>query len=182
MIPSNQRFSALGTAYQSHMVACTQAQACPSMLACLRLSAVALLSSSGFVSVPYRSAPAWTAFCPPIPALLFVLLLVSSLGTNSVLGGSTSWEQWWRFNLYLSVSSLVGGGCWFRAYDVQWRGLCIRARHQYCTEAMSEVGCNSSPILTWKIGSNCEVMCYNECFSNHGICLANIGRLEQSIP
>ena len=113
MIPSNQRFSALGTAYQSHMVACTQAQACPSMLACLRLSAVALLSSSGFVSVPYRSAPAWTAFCPPIPALLFVLLLVSSLGTNSVLGGSTSWEQWWRFNLYLSVSSLVGGGAGF---------------------------------------------------------------------
>ena len=43
---------------------------------------------------------------------------------------------------------------------------------------MSKVGCNSSPILTWKIISNCEVLCYNECFSDHGICLANIGRLE----
>ena len=153
------------------MVACLQA-------ACPQQSAAALPSSSGFVSVPVRSAPAWTAFCPPIPALLCVLWLVSSYGTDSVLGGSTSQEQWWRFSLYLSVSSLVGGGCWLRAYDVQRRGLCIRASHQYCTEAMSKVGCNSSPKLTWKIISNCEVLCYNECFSDHGICLANIGRLE----
>ena len=65
-----------------------------------------------------------------------------------------------------------------RAYDVQRRGLCIRASHQYCTEAMSKVGCNSSPILTWKIINNCEVLCYNECFSDHGIGLADIGRLE----
>ena len=65
-----------------------------------------------------------------------------------------------------------------RAYDVQWSGLCIRASHQYCTEAMSKVGCNSSPILTWKIISNCEVLCYNECFSDHGNCLADFGRLE----
>ena len=49
MILSNQRFSALGTAIQSRMVACPQA-------ACLRQSAAALLSSSGFVSVPVRSA------------------------------------------------------------------------------------------------------------------------------
>ena len=121
------------------------------------------LSSYGFVSVPARNAPAQnaparSAFCPPFPALLCVLWLVSSYGTNSVFGGSTFQEQWWRFNLYLiSVSRLVGGGCWLRAYDVQRRGLCIRASHQYCTEAMSEVGCNSSPILTWKIDSNCEV-------------------------
>ena len=80
--------------------------------------------------------------------------------------------------MYLSVSSLEGGGCWLRAYDVQRRGLCIRASHQYCTEAMSKVGCNSSPILTWKIISNCEVLCYNECFSDHGNCLADFGRLE----
>ena len=70
------------------------------------------------------------------------------------------------------------GGFWLRAYDVQRRGLCIRASHQYCTEAMSKVGCNSSPILTWKIISNCEVLCYNECFSDHGNCLADFGRLE----
>ena len=156
------------------MVACLQA-------ACPQQSAAALLSSSGFVSVPVRSAPALTAFCPPVPALLCVLWLVSSYGTDSVFGGSTIQEQWWRFSLYLSVSSLVGGGCWLRAYDVQRRGLCIRASHQYCTEAMSKVGCNSSPILTWKIISNCEVLCYNECFSDHGICLANIGRLELRI-
>ena len=171
MILSNQRFSALVRAIQSHMVACLQA-------ACPQQSAAALLSSSGFVSVPVRSAPAWTAFCPPIPALLCVLWLVSSYGTDSVFGGSTIQEQWWRFSLYLSVSSLEGGGCWLRAYDVQRRGLCIRASHQYCTEAMSKVGRNSSPKLTWKIISNCEVLCYNECFSDHGICLADIGRPE----
>ena len=158
MILSNQRFSALVEAIQSRMVAGLQA-------ACPQQSAAALPSSSGFVSVPVRSAPAWTAFCPPIPALLCVLWLVSSYGTDSVLGGSTSLEQWWRYYLSLSVSRMVGGGCWLRAYDVQRRGLCIRASHQYCTEAASKVGCNSSPILTWKIDSNCEVLCYNECFS-----------------
>eukprot|EP01048_Picozoa_sp_COSAG05_P049749 COSAG05_NODE_31666_length_100_cov_484.000000_1_plen_27_part_10 len=26
-----------------------------------------------------------------------------------------------------------------RAYDIQRRGLCIRASHQYCTEATSKV-------------------------------------------
>ena len=109
---------------------------------------------------------------------VYAVLYTTTYGTDSVFGGSTSQEQWWRFSLYLSVSSLVGGGCWLRAYDVQRRGLCIRASHQYCTEAMSKVGCNSSPILTWKIISNCEVLCYNECFSDHGICLADFGRLE----
>ena len=153
MILSNQRFSALVEAIQSHMVACLQA-------ACQQQSAVTLLSSSGFVSVPSRSAPAWTAFCPPIPALLCVLWLVSSYGASSVFRGSTIQEQWWR--LHLSVSSLVGGGCWLRAYDVRRRGLCIRASHRYCTEALSKVGCNSSPILTWKSISNYEVLCYNE--------------------
>ena len=48
-------------------------------------------------------------------------------------------------------SSLEGGGAGFEPMTCSGGVLRFRASRQYCTEAMSEVGCNSSPILLGKL-------------------------------
>ena len=44
-----------------------------------------------------------------------------------------------------------GGGAGFEPMTCSVEVLRFRASHQCCTEAMSEVGCNSSPILLGKL-------------------------------
>ena len=78
------------------------------------------------------------------------------------------------------MPAAVGRG-WLRAYDVQRRGLCIRASHQYCTEAMSKVGCNSSPILLGKLLDIIKLLCIECKFSDLGT-IVILGRLEPIVP
>ena len=67
---------------------------------------------------------------------------------------------------------------WFRAHDVQCGGvLRFRASRQYCTEAMSEVGCNSSPILLGKLLDITKLLCIECKFSDLGT-IVILGRLE----
>ena len=52
---------------------------------------------------------------------------------------------------FVCRSSLEGGGAGFEPMTCSVEVLRFRASHQCCTEAMSEVGCNSSPILLGKL-------------------------------
>eukprot|EP01047_Picozoa_sp_COSAG01_P031768 COSAG01_NODE_2267_length_8037_cov_2.630054_6_plen_78_part_00 len=47
-------------------------------------------------------------------------------------------------------SGVEGWGCWLWVSDVQQWWLCFRAGRRCCTEALSDVGINPSPILLGK--------------------------------
>jgi hypothetical protein len=110
-----------------------------------------LSSSYGFVGVPARNAPACSAFCPPFPAFLCVLWLVLSLRTGSICGGKSAGSVVEVIYFVKRNSGVEGWGCWLWVSDVQQWWLCFRAGRRCCTEALSDVGINPSPILLGKL-------------------------------
>ena len=77
-------------------------------------------------------------------------------------------------------SGVEGWGCWLWVRDVQWWWLCFRASRRCCTEALSDVSINPSPILLGKLLGITVYSCIYYIFSDLGICLAYCGRLEHS--
>ena len=139
-----------------------------------------LSSSYGFVGVPARNAPACSAFCPPFPAFLCVLWLVLSLRTGSTCGGKFAGPVVEVIYFVKRNSGVKGWGCWLWVRDVQWWRLCFRASRRCCTEALSDVSINPSPILLEKLLGITVNLCTYYIFSDLGICLAYCGRLEHS--
>ena len=70
-----------------------------------------------------------------------------------------------------------GGGAGFEPMTCSVEVLRFRASHQCCTEAMSEVGCNSSPILLGKLLDIIKLLCIECKFSDLGT-IVILGRLE----
>ena len=70
-----------------------------------------------------------------------------------------------------------GGGAGFEPMTCSVEVLRFRASHQCCTEAMSEVGCNSSPILLGKLLDITKLLCIECKFSDLGTTVI-LGRLE----
>ena len=56
-------------------------------------------------------------------------------------------------------SGVEGWGCRLWVNDVQWWWLCSRAGRRCCTEALSNVGINPSPILLGKLLGNTVYSC-----------------------
>ena len=140
-------------------------------------SAASLSPHTGLLVFPLGTLPPVRLFARPSRRSSVVLCWFSRMDPTRAAGVNLAGMWWWSVGVLCIEVVWKGGGAGFEPMTCSVEVLRFRASHQCCTEAMSEVGCNSSPILTWKIISNCEVLCYNECFSDHGICLANIGRL-----
>ena len=174
MILSNQRFSALGM--NMHVKSLGRSMALPACSAAVVRGFP--LSSYGSVSVPARNAPACSAFCPPFPAFLCCSVLVLSYGSYSCSGGVNLAGMWWRSVGVLCVEVVwKGGGAGFEPMACSVEVLRFRASHQCCTEAMSEVGCNSSPILLGKLLDIIKLLCIECKFSDLGT-IVILGRLE----
>ena len=56
-------------------------------------------------------------------------------------------------------SGVEGWGCWLWINDVQRWWLCFRAGRRCCTEALSDVGINPSPILLGKLLDTTVYLC-----------------------
>eukprot|EP01048_Picozoa_sp_COSAG05_P016217 COSAG05_NODE_2061_length_3624_cov_5.109787_2_plen_220_part_00 len=97
---------------------------------------------------------------------------LSSYGLVSVPG------MWWR-SVGVLCREVVwkGGGAGFEPMTCSVEVLRFRASHQCCTEATSEVGCNSSPILLGKLLDITKLLCFECKFSDLGITVV-LGRLE----
>ena len=112
------------------------------------------LPRTGFVSVPARNAPACSGFLPtrpgvPLCSLFGSLVLV---GPDSRFGfdepAAVMTIRWSGVEvLYIVEIVRKGEGAGFEPMTCSKGVLCFRASRQCCTEAMSEVSCNSSPRL-----------------------------------
>ena len=109
---------------------------------------------TGLLVFPPGTLPPVQAFCPPDPAFLCVLCLVPSRSWGPTRGlvfdePAAGWRDGCRSgeNLYIVKIVRKGGGAGFEPMTCSGGVLCFRAIRQCCTEAMSEVSCNSSPRL-----------------------------------
>ena len=120
------------------------------------------LSSYGFVSVPARNA-----------SLAGLCLRIRDKVTDAPVREQQGESAWNRMSAeseeenFQEVAGtpgvVVGGSAW--------------VPRQYCTEAMSEVGCNSSPILLGKLLDIIKLLCIECKFSGLGTTVI-LGRLE----
>ena len=110
------------------------------------------LSSYGFVGVPARNAPACTGFLPtrpgvPLCSLFGALVVGSDSRIDSEAGAAMLHGLSGGEDLCEVEVVRKGEGAGFEPMTCSGGVLCFRARRRCCTEAMSEVGCNSSPGL-----------------------------------
>ena len=142
-------------------------------------SAASLSPHTGLLVFPLGTLPPVRLFAiAQSPSFLCVSVLVLSYGAYSCSGGVNLAGMWWWSVGVLCIEVVwKGGGAGFEPMTCSVEVLRFRASHQCCTEAMSEVGCNSSPILLGKLLDIIKLLCIECKFSDLGT-IVILGRLE----
>ena len=130
---------------------------------------------------PLGTLPPVRLFARPSRRSSVFLCWFSRMEPTRAAGGVNLAGMWWRSVGVLCIEVVwKGGGAGFEPMTCSVEVLRFRASHQCCTEAMSEVGCNSSPILLGKLLDIMKLLCIECKFSDLGT-IVILGRLERML-